>query len=122
MSTLTLPQNDCRVQRAEHSGKVHVAALETLPPGFQFPGDLRDRIWYDRTQQRLLFRGFMSKATFDRLDGLLADRDYHRALEQLFRDSVYETDSQTDRQSLVLITAAVTLALAIGLGIAVLWL
>jgi hypothetical protein len=70
MSTLTLPQNDCRIEHAaNHSGSVHVASLETLPPGFQFPGELRDRIWYDRAQQRLLFRGFMSKAMFDRLDG-----------------------------------------------------
>jgi hypothetical protein len=122
MSTLTLPQNDYRIEHAANdSGSVHVASLEALPPGFQFPGELRDRIWYDRAQQRLLFRGFMSKAMFDRLDGLLADRNYHRALEQLFRESVYE-DSGSDRQRVVLVTAAVTLAIALGLAIAVLWL
>ena len=60
-------------------------ALEALPPGLQFPDDLNDRIRFDPVARRLYFRGFMSKADFDRLCRLSDDWSYRRPLEDLFR-------------------------------------
>jgi hypothetical protein len=63
----------------------HFVALEKLPPGLQFPPDLADRIRFDADARRLHFRGFMSKADFDRLCRLSDDWGYRRPLEELFR-------------------------------------
>jgi len=59
--------------------------LDILPDGLQFPSEQRARISYDAAQRRLVFRGFMSKADFDRLIVLSSDWGYRRALEELFR-------------------------------------
>jgi hypothetical protein len=53
--------------------------------GFRFPPEFGDRIRYDPARRRLLFRGFMSKADFDRLSQLSDDWSYRRPLEELFR-------------------------------------
>lgn len=63
----------------------HFVILGSLPPGLQFPADLKDRIRFDATAHRLYFRGFMSKAEFDRLCALSDDWAYRRPLEELFR-------------------------------------
>jgi hypothetical protein len=63
----------------------HFVRMASLPPGLVFPPDLSDRIRYDAGSQRLIHRGFMSKADFDRLCRLSDDWGYRRALEDLFR-------------------------------------
>ena len=64
----------------------HFVRMGRLPDGLQFPPDLLDRIWYDAEGRRLVFRGFMSKAEFDRLFRLSDDWGYRRPLEDLFRE------------------------------------
>ncbi len=67
----------------------HVS-LERLPEGFQLPEDLGRKLAYDPQRRRLSFKGFMSKATFDRLYRLAEDRAYRHALEQLFQICTFE--------------------------------
>ncbi|MEO8166023.1 MAG: hypothetical protein ABI619_11575 [Betaproteobacteria bacterium] len=69
---------------------VHYVPLLRLPDAFQFPKALHDRIWFDDERKCLAFRGFMSKATYDRLDALANDVAYQRAIDELFRQSVYD--------------------------------
>ncbi len=59
--------------------------LNRLPAGVTFPAELADRISYEPEARELRFRGFMSKADFDRLARLHEDWGYRRALEDLFR-------------------------------------
>jgi hypothetical protein len=59
--------------------------LDRLPDGLEFPADLLDRVSHDAARQTLSFRGFMSKADFDRLSRLSEDWGYRRSLEELFR-------------------------------------
>lgn len=64
--------------------------LDRLPADLTFPDDLAGRIRFDASTARLSFRGFMSKADFDRLYALGDDWPYRRALEDLFRLCVSE--------------------------------
>jgi hypothetical protein len=66
----------------------HFVALDRLPAGLAFPSDLKDRIRFDASARRLYFRGFMSKADFDRLCRLSDDWSYRRPLEDLFRKCI----------------------------------
>jgi hypothetical protein len=59
--------------------------LDRLPDGLTFPIEMKDRISYDEGQRKLSFRGFMSKADFDKLHRVHEDWGYRRALEELFR-------------------------------------
>jgi hypothetical protein len=63
----------------------HFVTMNRLPDGLEFPPALKDRIWFDAAKRRLVFRGFMSKAEFDRLNRLSDDWGYRRPLEDLFR-------------------------------------
>lgn len=63
----------------------HFVSMNRCPEGLAFPSDLKERIRYDPTNRRLVFRGFMSKSEFDRLCGLSDDWGYRRPLEDLFR-------------------------------------
>ncbi len=63
----------------------HFVTMDRLPDGLEFPPDLKDRIWFDAVMRRLVFRGFMSKADFDRLCRLSDNWGYRRPLEDLFR-------------------------------------
>ncbi len=63
----------------------HFVPIFRFPDGLRFPSDLSDKIHYDPVTRRLIFRGFMSKADFDRLSRLSDDWSYRRALEDLFR-------------------------------------
>ena len=63
----------------------HFVKLDSLPDGLEFPPDLAERIGFDAARRRLVYRGFMSKAEFDRLRELSADWAYRRTLEDLFR-------------------------------------
>jgi len=59
--------------------------LEKLPDGVRLPKDMKERFWHDPVSQKLVHRGFMSKADFDRLSQLSDDWTYRRQLEELFR-------------------------------------
>ncbi len=59
--------------------------LDLLPDDLTFPPELLDRVAYDASRKLLSFRGFMSKADFDRLCQLSENWSYRRSLEELFR-------------------------------------
>jgi hypothetical protein len=63
----------------------HSVRVEQLPDGIVFPPEMADRVRYDSSTRTLSFRGFMSKAEFDRLSRLHDDWGYRRSLEELFR-------------------------------------
>jgi hypothetical protein len=63
----------------------HSVRIDRLPDGLVFPPDLLDRVSFDEARQTLSFRGFMSKADFDRLSRLSENWGYRRSLEELFR-------------------------------------
>lgn len=66
----------------------HFVKLDKLPEGYQFPLDLQDRIHFDADAHKLVFRGYMSKADFDRLSQLTKDWGFRCSLEELFRLSI----------------------------------
>ena len=68
----------------------HFVTLEKLPQDLTFPADLADRIRIDPETRRLYFRGYMSKADFDRLCQLTRDWSFRRKLEELFQISIDE--------------------------------
>jgi hypothetical protein len=70
----------------------HFVVLDRLPDGLEFPPDLRDRIAYSPESRRLGFKGFMSKADFDRLWMLSEDWSFRHKLEDLFRICTVEPD------------------------------
>lgn len=63
----------------------HFVTMPRLPQGLQFPPELSEKISFDPERGRLVFRGFMSKADFDRLSCLSDDWPYRRSVEDLFR-------------------------------------
>ncbi len=63
----------------------HSVRVDQFPDGIIFPPELADRAHYDAATRTLSFRGFMSKAEFDRLSRLHDDWGYRRSLEELFR-------------------------------------
>ena len=71
----------------------HFVKLDRLPDGYEFPADLKDRIFFDAAAHKLIFRGYMSKADFDRLCQPTRDWGFRRALEDLFRECVPEVAS-----------------------------
>src|SRR5947209_6533290 len=75
----------------------HSVRLDHLPDGLAFPPDLGDRIRHDAARGTLSFRGFMSKADFDRLSRLHDDWGYRRSLEELFRLCLLEPARPTNR-------------------------
>lgn len=72
----------------------HSVPLASLPDGLKFPPELQDRIRHDAARATLSFRGFMSKAEFDRLSRLHDDWGYRRSLEELFRLCSYEPEAR----------------------------
>jgi len=93
--------------------------VENLPDGLSFPSDLAGRVQYDASRHKLAFDGFMSKATFDRLYRLAEDREYRRALEELFQLCTFD-DSDLDGQGrgrlfvrLVIVLACIAIAVAL---------
>ena len=69
----------------------HSVRLDALPEGMTFPPEMDGRIAYDPAGRTLSFRGFMSKADFDRLGQLHDDWGYRRTLEELFRLCSWES-------------------------------
>jgi hypothetical protein len=70
----------------------HFVKLDRLPDGYEFPPELGDRITFDAKTHKLVFRGYMSKADFDRLCQPTRDWGFRRALEDLFRLSIPEVE------------------------------
>jgi hypothetical protein len=70
----------------------HFVKLDKLPDGFEFPPPLADRIHFDAEARKLVFRGYMSKAEFDRLSALTNDWKFRRTLEELFRLCIPEQE------------------------------
>jgi hypothetical protein len=68
----------------------HTVPLAELPAGMALPRDLADSFGYDAARRCLFYRGFMSKALFDRLIQLHESWTYRRAIEELFRLSTAE--------------------------------
>jgi hypothetical protein len=68
----------------------HFVSMPRLPEGLRFPPEFSGRISHDTARGRLAFRGFMSKADFDRLSRLSDDWSYRRPLEDLFRQCMPE--------------------------------
>ena len=97
----------------------HFVRLDRLPERLAFPTDLDGRIGFDPAAQRLWFRGFMSKAAFDRLYLLSDDWGYRRALEELFRISTLEEETSA-RASRPFATVLATLGLLLGAAFALL--
>jgi hypothetical protein len=90
--------------------------LSRLPDKFAFPERLREKIAFDASAGRLLFRGFMTKCTYDELSALSDDPDYHRALEQLFVLTSAAAMPVGQRRSPVALAAAAVGAVAIVLA------
>lgn len=89
--------------------QVHV---NDLPERLPIPRDLERKIQYDACRGQLSYDGFMSKATFDRLYRLAEDRNYRRALEELFQLCTFEdADSVPSRATTPALCAGVGLAL-----------
>lgn len=63
----------------------HFVKLDALPDGVRLPADMKDRLWFEPENHRLVHRGFMSKSDFDRLSQLSDDWSYRRQMEELFR-------------------------------------
>jgi hypothetical protein len=63
----------------------HFVKLDRLPDGVEFPAQFQDRIHFDAKAHKLVFRGQMSKADFDRLSTISNDWAFRRTLEELFR-------------------------------------
>jgi hypothetical protein len=71
--------------------------VKSLPSGIRFPEDLQPKLRYDDQGKQLIFDGFMSKSTFDRLYRLTEDREYRRALEQLFQVCTFDDADTSGR-------------------------
>lgn len=67
--------------------------LARLPEHLVFPGELQDRMQFDKAHNRLSFRGFMSRSTCDTLLELSREAAYREAVERLFVLSAAELDS-----------------------------
>ena len=74
----------------------HFVKLERPPEGFEIPAGLSERLIYDETTKKLRYRGFMSKAEFDRLYLLSENWAYRRAVEELFRQATVESEVEEE--------------------------
>ena len=92
--------------------------LARLPDKLAFPERLREKVAYDAEERRLVYRGFMTKCTYDELSVLSEDPDYHRALEQLFVLTSAAVTPQLSRKMPVAFAAAVA---AIAVTAAAIW-
>lgn len=72
----------------------HTVSFPELPPNLKLPPELSDRFGHDTARHCLYYRGFMSKAVFDRLIQLHESWAYRRAVEELFRQSTAEAEAQ----------------------------
>ena len=97
----------------------HRVPLAKLPEGLVFPAHLRERLEYDAGRRELVFRGFMTKYTYDELFQLSTDGDFREALERIFVHTSEEV--QTPPRPKLPLIAAFALAASIVIGAAVVW-
>ena len=72
----------------EAEGKPETSArLDRLPPGLTFPTAFPEPISYDPARKLLVYRGFMSYASFEFLHQLSNDPAFGVALDQLYAQS-----------------------------------
>src|SRR5262245_11930570 len=76
------------------------------------PAEFQDRFHYDAGKHRLVYRGFMSKAEYDRLFDLSHDLAYLDALQELFILSTYAT-ATTSRRAWLWLAIGLVAALAV---------
>lgn len=97
--------------------------LAELPREVVFPEHLRERIRYEPQQQRLVYRGFMTKRAFDELAALSEVVTYRRALEQLFVLTAAEMAPPvtSGRRWAVVLAALVALAASLLVAASVWW-
>jgi hypothetical protein len=82
---------DPTAKRKLMEGRVdHFVNLDKFPDGLELPADLKERIYFDAERRKLVCRGYMSKADFDRISQLTKDWTFRRTLEELFRLSVID--------------------------------
>lgn len=93
----------------------HSVNLDPLPQGLEFPPELRNRIRYDSQRKAIVFHGFMSKATYDRLLKLHDNGEYRRAIENLFSQATYDLEtSKRGRWTSLFVPVGVVLLVAIA--------
>lgn len=90
--------------------------LARVPASLVFPERLHGRVAFDASQGRLVYRGFMTKCTYDELSALSDDVEYHRALERLFVLTSAAANPEPPRRMSVGIVAAAMGAVAIALA------
>jgi len=71
----------------------HFVIVDKLPDDLNIPADLGDRLRFDPQTKKLSFRGYMSKADFDRLCQLTRDWPFKRKLEDLFQVCIDNEDA-----------------------------
>jgi len=84
----------------------HFVTLDRLPDGVEFPPQLKDRIHFDAAAHKLVFRGHMSKADFDRLSTISNDWTFRRTLEELFRLCIPEQEPAPRRLRRLLVAVS----------------
>jgi hypothetical protein len=62
----------------------YTVKLSHLPATVSFSDRVSERLRYDASRGELIYRGFMTKCTYDEISGLSDDPEYHRAIERLF--------------------------------------
>jgi hypothetical protein len=72
----------------------HFVKLDRMPEGFEFPPEMKDRIYFDEPRHQLVFHGYMSKTEFDRLCESTKDWKFRRTLEELFCECVPDEPQQ----------------------------
>jgi hypothetical protein len=73
---------------AEAAGLPELSArLDRLPAGLSLPEGLPEPIRFDPQRKRLVYRGFMSSASYRYLHGLSADPTWLEALDAIFHTS-----------------------------------
>lgn len=93
----------------------HFVPLSRLPEGLTFPAEFQDRIHFDASRHRLVFRGFMRKSDYDALARLSGDLTYLDALQHLFSAATFDPPPATRRRKLVAV-AGLVIAAALATG------
>jgi hypothetical protein len=97
---------------------IHQVPLNDAPCDLKVPDDLKERFWYEAEQKRLCFDGFMSKATFDRLEKLSKDGHYQYALNELFRIAIPDKEANQLGKSKIVMIVVTLLGIVALAGLA----
>jgi hypothetical protein len=90
--------------------------LSHFPATVSFPERVRERLRYDANRGELVYRGFMTKCSYDEISSLSDDPEYHRAVERLF--VLTSAEVAPERASLsppIMVAAAATVLMAAAL-------